>query len=193
MNILKNIVIALIVILIASFLLIEIIIIAEGNKTYNGEVDYVFILGARLYGDVPSPSLIERLKVSTAYLKEHESSKVVVCGGQGKGETIPEAEAMKDYLIKNGIDGERIIVEDESVNTFENIKFGLEKIKEFDDRDDLKVLIATSKFHIFRSKLIAKRLGLIPFPLPAKVPPSSIIKSYTREYFGVIKSFFIDK
>ena len=48
---------------------------------------------------------------------------MVVSGGKGSGEKITEAKAMKDYLIKNGIDKNRIIEEDKSTNTYENFKY----------------------------------------------------------------------
>lgn len=157
------------------------------------KVDYVIVLGARLYGSTPSPSLLERLKAAKEYLIENEDVKVVVSGGQGANEDIPEAHAMKKYLIDNGIENSRILVEDKSTSTFENLKMSLDKIKEVDDRENIKVLISTNRYHIFRSKLLAKRLGMIPFGLPAKIPPTTIIRSYIREFFAVIKSFLFDR
>ena len=193
MKILIKITIVLLISILISFISIEGLIIKEGNKTYEEKVDYLFILGAKLYGDIPSPSLLERLKVGVEYLNLQEDVKVVVAGGRGEDELISEAESMKIYLTENGIKENRIILEDRSVNTFQNIKFGLEKIKEFDSREDIKILIASNKFHIFRSKLIAKRLGVEAYGLPAKVPPTTLVQSYIREYFAVIKTFFIDR
>lgn len=193
MKILIKITIVLLISILISFISIEGLIIKEGNKTYEEKVDYLFILGAKLYGDIPSPSLLERLKVGVEYLNLQEDVKVVVAGGRGEDELISEAESMKIYLTENGIEENRIILEDRSVNTFQNIKFGLEKIKEFDSREDIKILIASNKFHIFRSKLIAKRLGVEAYGLPAKVPPTTLVQSYIREYFAVIKTFFIDR
>lgn len=183
----------IILLIFISFIMIETLIILEGKKIYDRKVDYLFIMGARLYGDIPSPALLERLKVGVDYLKKQTDVKVVLTGGKGNDELISEAHAMKDYLIKNGIEESRILLEDKSVNTFQNIRFGLEKIRELDDRKDLKVLIATNRFHILRSKLIAKRSGLEAHGLPAKVPPTTIIPSYIREYFALIKTFLLDK
>ncbi len=188
-----NVSIFIFIALFISFLILESLIILEGNKSYEKEVDYLFILGAKLYGDIPSPSLLERLKVGVDYLKKHSDVKVVVTGGQGRDEFISEASAMKEYLVRKGIDEKRIILEDESINTFENIKFSLEKIRKLDNRKKLEVLIATNKFHILRSKLIAKRFSLKAYGLPAKVPSTVVVKSYMREYFALIKTFLIDR
>ena len=66
-------------------------------------------------------------------LSERESGKArtVLSGGQGKGEEISEAEAMRRYLEKSGIDSRRIFLEDRSVNTKENLQFSMEKIQNF--------------------------------------------------------------
>lgn len=181
------------IIMIVSFIIIEGLIIIEGKKLQYENVDYVIVLGARLYGNIPSPSLLERLKVAKDYLIENKDVKVVVTGGQGANEDIAEAHAMKKYLIDNGIDNDRILVEDKSTSTFENLKMSLDRIKKIDDRENINVLIATNKYHIFRSKFLAKRLGMIPFGLPAETPPTTILSSYIREYFAVIKSFIFDK
>lgn len=176
-----------------SFMIIEGLIIMEGRKNLSDNVDYVIILGARLYGSIPSPALLERLKVAKEYLLENQDIKVVVSGGQGINEDISEAHAMEKYLLDNGIERNRIIIEDKSTSTFENLKFSLDKIREENNKENIKILIATNKYHIFRSKVLAKRLGMIPYGLPAKIPPTIILKSYIREYFAVIKSFFLDR
>ena len=192
-NIIYRAIIILILLIVASFLIIEGLILINGRKQSEEEVNYLIVLGARLYGDIPSPALVERLKIAKSYLIENKDIKVIVSGGQGADELIPEAEAMKRYLIDNGIAENRIILEDKSTSTFENLKFSLDLINDTKSNGNPKILIATNKYHIFRSKFIAKRLGMDPYGLPAKIPPSIIIKSYIREYFAVIKSFVLDK
>lgn len=183
----------LVMVFLLSFVLILGLILFEGKNSENLEVDYIIVLGARLYGDVPSPSLAERLKTACAYLKEHENASVVVSGGQGPGETITEAEAMKRYLSNKGIDENRIIREDQSTSTFENLRFSLTKIQEIDPNANPEIIIVSNDFHLFRAKMLARRLGVKPYGLPAKTPPTSMLKSYLREYFAVLKSFLLDR
>ena len=185
--------ISFIILTILSFLLIHGLIFTNGNKKSEAKVDYLIILGARLYGDIPAPALLERLKTSRDYLIENKDIKVIVSGGQGIDELIPEAHAMKKYLVDNGIESDRIIVEDKSTSTYENLLYSLEILEEIDGRENLRILIATNKHHIFRAKLIAKRLGVEPYGLPAEIPPSILVKSYMREYFAVIKSLMFDR
>lgn len=192
-KILFKIVSIIFVVVLISFIVIESLIIFEGSKITLEEVDYVIVLGARLYGDKPSPALLERLEVAKNYLIVNKDVKVMVSGGQGINEDIPEAHAMEKYLVNNDIDKDRVIIEDESTSTFENLKLGLDKIREEETEENIKILIATNKYHVFRAKFLAKRLGTVPYGLPAKIPPTIIIQSYIREYFAVLKSFFFDR
>ena len=191
-----NIIVILLLIILGSFVIIEGLILWDGRiaTIENIEnIDYVIVLGARLYGDIPSPVLEERLKVARDYMLIHDNLKVIVSGGQGPDEYISEAKAMHKYLVDNGIDNDRIIIEDKATSTFENLKMSLDKIYEVDDKKNPNILIATNKYHIFRAKFLARRLGVVPYGLPAKIPPTIILQSYIREYFAVIKSFLFDR
>jgi len=176
-----------------SFLIIQGLILIEGRKEDKLEVDYVIVPGARLYGEIPSPSLMERLITTLEYAQEYKEPKIIVTGGQGPGETIPEAEAMKKFLVQKGIPESRIVKEDKSTSTFENIKFSRDIIETIDEREDIKILVVTSDFHILRTKMLAKRLGFTVYGLPAETPEVAKTKSYLREYLAIIKSFIFDK
>lgn len=177
---------------IVSFIIVQGFILKEAKKVVEEEVDYIIVLGARLYGKTPSPSLVERLKSAVSYLEDHEDPKIIVSGGQGPGEDVSEGYAMSQYLLKKEIPKDRIIIEDKSTSTIENLEFSLDKIRENDSRDEIKILIVTNGYHVFRSKIIAKRLGMKAYGLPANTPPTTKVKGYLREYFAVIKLFSID-
>ncbi|WP_369717496.1 YdcF family protein [Leptotrichia sp. HSP-536] len=162
----------------------------------NKKVDYVIILGARVKGEKPTKSLMERIKAATEYLKKNPEVKVIATGGQGKNENVAEGLAIKRELLKNGISEDRIILENKSKNTVENFRFSLEKIKKTEDEKNrkIKVLIVTNDYHIFRSKNIAKKVGFINkkyeiYGLPAKTPLISMPKSYFREFLSNINYF----
>ena len=53
---------------------------------------------------------------------------MIVSGGQGSDEAISEAEAMRRYLVEQGIRNEEIIMEDKSTNTEENLVFSMKKM-----------------------------------------------------------------
>ena len=170
----------------------------------NKKVDYVIILGARVKGEKPTKSLMERIKAATEYLKKNPEVKVIATGGQGKNEGVAEGLAIKRELLKNGISADRIILEDKSKNTVENFRFSLEKIKNIENSKNIlnnnkknqkiKVLIVTNDYHVFRSKNIARKVGFDNenyeiYGLPAKTPIISIPKSYFREFLSNVNYF----
>ncbi|NJA30563.1 YdcF family protein, partial [Clostridioides difficile] len=123
------------------FVVTESLIIFYPKNSLESKSDYLLILGASVKKTTPSTTLKGRLDTALKYLKINDNCYVVVSGGKGSGEKITEAKAMKDYLIKNGIDKNRIIEEDKSTNTYENFKYSKLNIEEHSERklSDLKV------------------------------------------------------
>ena len=130
----------------------------------NFDKDYVIILGSKIEEDgTLTPILQARVDKAIEFAREQKekSNKKIVfvpSGGKGKDEIIAEAEAMKNYLIENGISPEDIIVEDESKNTYQNLKFSKQKIDE--DNKDGKIIFSTTNYHVFRSGVIANEEGI---------------------------------
>ncbi|MGG0239721.1 YdcF family protein [Bacillus rhizoplanae] len=160
------------------------------KKTANEKVSrtapYVLVLGAKLFGDKPSLSLQYRLDAALGYLQMHPKVKVVVSGGQGDDEDIPEALSMCRYLMANGIENERILLEDRSTSTYENIKFSI-------DLYDVKhAVVVSNTYHLYRTKIIANRLGMRMESLAAPTPKRSKKKAYIREYAAIMKTILVD-
>lgn len=177
----------------ASFLLVEALIVHSAVYTGSGEADYLLVEGAALHGATPSLELFQRLEKAAEYLEQNSELVVIVSGGQGPRETITEAEAMKRHLVGKGIPEERIIKEDRSTSTYENLKFSGELIRRADKRQDIKLAIVTSDFHIFRSRFLARRLGFTATGVPAGTPLYIAPNHYVREYFAVVKSLAVDR
>ena len=88
-------------------------------------LDYLIVLGAHVDGTRLTLALLERTRRALQYLKENPRTIAVLSGGRGSGEQISEAQAMFHYLTAHGIPKERLILEDRSVNTKENLAFSL--------------------------------------------------------------------
>ena len=162
------------------------IVIVSGSSVPDSGADYVIVLGAQVRGDKPSHNLVTRLRKACQYLEENKDTKVIVSGGKGPGENISEAEAMKAYLINKGIEEERIIMEDKSANTDENIKFSKELISD----KDSKVVIVTNNFHVYRSIKIAKKQGINNIQgLGSSIKWYTVPNLYLREGIAVIKYY----
>ena len=94
----------------------------------RSDLDYIIVLGAHVNGTKLTLALLERVRRALLYLEENPGTKAVLSGGRGDGEQISEAEAMYRYLTEHGIAPERLIKEERSTNTKENLDFSLRLI-----------------------------------------------------------------
>ena len=128
------------------------------------DADYILILGCRFRRDGSlSPLLKGRVDRAVAFWRaqQAETGKVAVLipsGGQGQDEPIAEAEAMRRYLVAEGIPEDAILVEDRSRNTYQNMEFSRALIER--DHPGAKVAYATTNYHVFRSGVWASLAGL---------------------------------
>ena len=91
--------------------------------------------------------------------------------------------------MENGIGDKRILKEDESTSTFENFLFA----KEFISDLQADVIIVSNDFHLFRARMIAKRLGYMNVHTLAAPTPNIVkLQTYTREYAAILKSYIWD-
>jgi uncharacterized SAM-binding protein YcdF (DUF218 family) len=97
---------------------------ADGQKPIaDGTNDYAIVLGAKVNGETPSLSLRYRLEATLNYANQYPHVKLVLSGGQGTDEYISEAEAMRRYLVENGVSEERLLLESKSTSTYETFFF----------------------------------------------------------------------
>lgn len=189
----KKVIAILLIVAILQFVAVECILIFKGHSDIEVQTDYLIILGAGIKGETLSLALFERLVVGLEYLNKYPDTKVIVSGGQGKHEAITEAEAMRRFLVSNGIDEDRIILESHSTSTMENFLYSRQIIEQRTGMPMPNVTFITSSFHIFRSKMLAQRNGLDAHAISCKTPWQVIVQAYAREYLALYKSFFIDR
>ena len=150
------------------------------------ELEYLIVLGAHINGTEPSRALMYRLNTACEYLKAHPETKAVVSGGKGSNEEISEAEAMKRNLVLRGIAESRIILEDQSTKTLENMKFTARLIDK-----NARIGIVTNNFHIYRSLKLAKKQGYshavgLSAPSVLKYQPYYVL----RELLALVKEWW---
>ena len=157
------------------------------NDTVTYSEDAVIVLGAAVHGKTPSRTLRYRLKRAVEYHKQNPNAIIIVSGGQGAQEDISEAEAMKIYLVENGVAGDKIIKEDKSTSTTENFKFSKEILDKHFSGDYTAAFI-TNEYHILRASLCAKRAGVENTThLHSNTSTSYLLSGVLRECLAVIK------
>lgn len=142
------------------------------------------VLGCSVKGERPSTVLWERINAAYRYLSENPEAVCVLSGGQGIGEDISEAECMYRYLTKKGIDGDRLLLEDASTTTEENLRFSMELLKEHGIEGD--ITIVTSEFHEYRANETAERLGIKSYSTPSHTFFLYLPTYYVRELYGIL-------
>ena len=171
------------------FIGIESIIIYNGHHHDTQKPDYLVVLGAGLRGRSISASLLYRLETALDFHDMYPDVKIVVSGGQGKGEDMTEALAMRNFLVDNGVDPSLIIMEDKSTNTYENFLYSKNVLEEETVKEDFTITIISNNFHMYRAKFLAKEVGFNTHGYPAPSHKASALVFYVREFFGVIKAY----
>ena len=156
--------------------------ISAANRPPDGDTT-VIVLGCKVKGEEPSLMLRQRIMTAYRFLDQNPSAMCIVSGGQGSDELISEAESMKRVLMEQGISEDRIIMEDLSTGTDENISFSLEKMNEYGISGS--VTIVTNNFHQLRAKLIADKYGLESYSVSARTSLWLLPTYWLREWFGV--------
>jgi len=152
-------------------------------------LDYIIVLGSQVK---PSgPAVVTRLRLDRAYeyAVNNPDTVIIVSGGQGSNEPATEASVMKEYLVSKGIDESRIIAEDKSTNTSENLQFSMALT---DGLQDSSVGIVSSEFHMFRALAIAKKCGYTDtYGIPARSVRLYLPNNMLRESIGILKDLLM--
>ncbi len=172
------------------------IAMAQVYSRYNAEEapqnSVIVVLGAglsRLDHLTPSLTLAQRLDTAAAFMEEREYAVCVVSGGQGEKELVPEAEAMKRYLVEEkGVDAGRIHIEDQSHDTETNLLYTARLMRDAGlmESSGGNIALVTSGFHEFRACHFAKAAGLTPYSRPAPLLIGLSPMYWLREALAVV-------
>ena len=153
--------------------------------------DYIIVLGAGLIdGERVTPLLAKRIDKAIAFYKAQRRAtmkipKLIMSGGQGSDEKIPEAIAMKNYALEQGIPDEDILVEVNSTTTLENMKFS----KEIMDKGQVqpyRAIFTSNNYHIFRAGIYARKANLKADGIGAKTAFYYLPNAFLREFIAIM-------
>lgn len=170
------------------FFAVEVIICSAMLTVPPDGLEYLVILGAQVRGTKITDSLRRRLDRGIRYLRENPGTQVIVSGGQGRGETVTEAYAMACYLTEQGIEEERIFLEEQSENTFENLKYSAALVGNM----DAKTGVVTNNFHVYRALLLGRQIGYTRlYGIAAGCNAVLFLNYMVREFFAIVKMYLI--
>ncbi len=134
-------------------------------------LDQIVVLGSGIFQDRVPPLLQSRIEEGIRLQKANPKALLILSGGQGEGESLPEGEAMKKWALAHGADPARTIAEKKSRNTKENLEYSARLFPVPGGR----CAIVTTRYHVFRALLLSQRLGI----------PARGFGSKTKWYFSL--------
>lgn len=159
--------------------------VESGAAALEKDYDAIIVLGAQiLLSGEPNTQLEWRLDAAFEAWSLKQVP-VVVCGAQGHDEPMPEATAMKNYLVRKGIPAEMIYEDPASYNTNQNLRNAAEILDRL--TRIRKVLIVTSDYHVARAMALAGDLGFEAAGLGSPCKPEYWLKNHTREALAWVK------
>ena len=178
-----------------SFLCVSYVIYAliYARLPVGRRAGYVIVLGSGLAdgGRVPRllASRLERGRAVFEKLAARGAADpvLVVSGGKGSDERVSEAAAMAGYLTDRGFPADRLLLEDRSGTTEENLLFSKAIMDQ--RRPGARCVIVTSSFHAFRAAIIARRLGIDGQVTGARTAAYYWPSAMLREFAAVLLSY----
>lgn len=155
----------------------------------DGSEKAIIVLGCGIDGERVSPKLARRLDKAIEYFNEHPDKPVIVSGGQGAQEDIPESTAMKRYLVSKGVPDEKIIEESRATSTSAHFVFSKDITDMLPGGD--KIVFVTSRFQIYRASRYAAGKGFEAHHIGARVPFYELPANYLCEMLAIVAEYVI--
>ncbi len=115
--------------------------------------------------DIEFGGSVDRILAGIDLVRNGKADYLIISGGDGSliSRGLSEARLLKKFAIKWGINSQKIIIDADSRNTYEN---ALESAKLVKKHDFDKLLLITSAFHMYRAHGCFRRAGLDVDVLP---------------------------
>ena len=177
----RRIILLILMLGIISFVIIEGCIVSKLTTEGKENLDYIIVLGAQVKTSGPSIVLKYRLDKALEYMDENPETICIVSGGQGHNEPYSEAEGMAQYMMAQGMPEERIIKEDQSKTTEQNISYSMKYIEK-----GASIGLVTNNFHVYRALQIAEHQNVeniygIAADSSAFYMPNNMFREYLAE------------
>lgn len=153
----------------------------DGLRNFSGKADIAVVLGNTVFKDGSlSPWLKGRVDKVYELYKNGQVKKIFVSGG-GNGTRFPEGDAMRNYLVKKGVDSNDVIADNKGINSYHTaVDFAdLNRQNKYSG-----CVVVTSFYHVSRCKYIIRKLGF-------KNVSSDHSEYYSlNDSYGLFREFF---
>lgn len=160
----------------------------------NHAMDYLIVLGCGIRADgTPTPLLAARVDRASSFDEKcvaqgEMPATFVPSGGQGLDECMSEAQSMANYLVSKGTPRERVVLEDASTTTRENMAFSRKVIEQHAgcDVSKLRVGFSTTNYHVFRGYVCARQAGMRVEGMGSPTRAYFWPNAFLREFVGLL-------
>ncbi|GAB3372941.1 YdcF family protein [Amycolatopsis echigonensis] len=161
--------------------------ILYSRVTRRASAGAVVVLGSGLQGDRVPPLLASRLDRAVQVQQRSPGALLVVSGGQGADELTSEADAMARYLRAAGVPADQIVREDRATATSENLRFSVALLEQRGFSGP--ILAVTNNYHVFRTAVLARQLGLRLNVIGAKTASYFVPSAFLREFVALLLQY----
>ena len=155
--------------------------VCAGRTWPPRDADCIVVLGAHVWMDGRmSNALTYRCEAALAAWERGLAGDIIVCGAQGRDEPETEAAAMRRWMIERGVPEDRVIAEDRSLNTRENLQNARAIMAQ---RGLRTAAVCTNDYHLTRALWIARDEGVeaVGIAAPSTRDIVSFVKGRLRE------------
>jgi vancomycin permeability regulator SanA len=156
------------VLLLVGWAALVVFVSVTGTRDQATTADAIAVLGAAQYNGRPSPVFRARLDHAAALYQRGYAPVVLVTGGVGSGDTLNESDVGRAYLLKMGLPDQSLVAIRAGSSTYSSL---VGVAHWFSGKQSQRVLLVSDGFHMLRLKIIAARLGLVPFTSPVANSP----------------------
>ena len=174
-----------ILLLIAFAIGIAISIWNYGKVDEKAPADVAIVLGAAISDGEVSPVYRERINHAITLHEEGTVDFIILTGGFGEGSYKSDSQVAKEYALSQDVPEERILIEEKSTITEENLEFS----KEIMEENDLETaIIVSDPLHMKRAMLMAKDYNITALSSPTTTSMYKSLK--TKIPFLLREEFF---
>ncbi len=157
-----------------------------GRRDEARDVDAIVVLGAAQYDGRPSPVLRARLDHAVQLYTAGYSSRLILTGGVGIGDTVSEAEVGARYVANAGVDRAHILLERSGLSSAESL---VAVARLMEGHGLQSAVLVSDPFHMLRLRILATRLGIRAYSSPTRSSP--IASGSTEEWRLVARESLI--
>ncbi len=168
-------------------LVLSVMMLSAANSKPKEQPSAVIVLGCKVNGNAPSRMLQGRIQAAYAYLIANPDIPVIVSGGKGSDEAISEAACMQQQLITMGIAAERILCEENSTSTAENLQFSKAILEQHGLQGEY--MLVTDAFHQYRAQNLAQQYDMRCYAVSADTVWYLLPTYWVREWFGILHAW----